>query len=532
MTFTQAVMPGRNNLLLLLPLELLLSISSYLSNRDLKNLRLTCASLRDRVLLRLDRVFLSPNGRNIEVFRAIASHETYRRRVVEIIWDEARLIDWPPKNARSSNASLMASQTGVWYAHIACNCEDCACNTPEGCPAWFTHICRENIADLIRRIPYSVKQQNHIAKAEQVAADLPLRQSWIYYKGLLETQKVALRSGADIKAFKFGLKQFPALKKITTTSAAHGWLFSPLYETPMIRDFPRGFNYPIPRGLPFSYHQDIPLKPGARSFKAEKIRKDQWRGFQTATRLLALGQDHHVSELVVDVNQLRNGLSYHIFNEPCREYDNLTTLLRRPGFSRLDLAVFVGKQTSENWSSSRLSRLHEALACAPELQHFSICTDQRNSYHDSKGPISALTPLQTIFPVDRWRRLQHFGLSGFPVSQDNLLALLAALPPTLRSIEFGFLVFLKKGESHRTLLEQMRDTLGWRDRAVEERPRVSIMLKRYASIEGRSTWVGESVAEFLYGDGENPFSGNQDDIKDGMGVDRDSIHFDPVYERS
>jgi hypothetical protein len=46
---------------------------------------------KERSLLRLDRVFLSVNLRNIEVFRAIADHEEFCHRVKEVIWDDAQL---------------------------------------------------------------------------------------------------------------------------------------------------------------------------------------------------------------------------------------------------------------------------------------------------------------------------------------------------------------------------------------------------------------------------------------------------------
>lgn len=82
--------PGSSRLLKLPP-EISSTIPSHLSNRDIKSLRLTCKALCALSPLRLDRVFLSANPRNIEVFRAIADHSVLREGVVEIIWDDARL---------------------------------------------------------------------------------------------------------------------------------------------------------------------------------------------------------------------------------------------------------------------------------------------------------------------------------------------------------------------------------------------------------------------------------------------------------
>ncbi|GAM43674.1 hypothetical protein TCE0_060r18676 [Talaromyces pinophilus] len=83
--------------LICLPAELVGLIVSFLPNRDIKNLRLTCPTLGQMAQLRLSRVFLSANPLNIEVFRAIADHEEFRHNIVEIIWDDARLIEHAPE---------------------------------------------------------------------------------------------------------------------------------------------------------------------------------------------------------------------------------------------------------------------------------------------------------------------------------------------------------------------------------------------------------------------------------------------------
>lgn len=74
-----------------LPFKLWGYITSHLSNTDIKSLRLVCSKFNNEVFLRLDRVFISANPLNIEVFRNIASHDKFRYLVTEIVWDEARL---------------------------------------------------------------------------------------------------------------------------------------------------------------------------------------------------------------------------------------------------------------------------------------------------------------------------------------------------------------------------------------------------------------------------------------------------------
>ncbi|QKX60993.1 uncharacterized protein TRUGW13939_08139 [Talaromyces rugulosus] len=91
--------------LLLLPLELLTYIFDILPNRDLKSARLTCRGLGNAIRLRIDRVFISANPRNVEVARAIADDENYRRGVVEVIWDDSLLQDDGNDSADSSDDS-------------------------------------------------------------------------------------------------------------------------------------------------------------------------------------------------------------------------------------------------------------------------------------------------------------------------------------------------------------------------------------------------------------------------------------------
>ncbi len=79
--------------LVLLPAEILALVVSHLPNSDVKSLRLTCKRLHANTKLRLDRVFLSANPRDVEVFRAVADDDTFCHSIVEIIWDDAVIQD-------------------------------------------------------------------------------------------------------------------------------------------------------------------------------------------------------------------------------------------------------------------------------------------------------------------------------------------------------------------------------------------------------------------------------------------------------
>ncbi|KAK7697841.1 hypothetical protein SLS64_013094 [Diaporthe eres] len=519
--------------LLRLPAVLHDPIISHLTNRDIKSLRLTCTFFHGIARLRLRRVFISAHHRDVQVLRAVADSDTFRSGVTELIWDDARL----------SNSPHLAQ------AHDE-NVED---DTPEThdnndseVPKWFTDACKENIDDLNSRKGLDADRPEHAAQAEQLNTRLPPAACWAHYQELLREQEAVTASGADEAAFRYALQRFPSLERVTITPAAHGWLFSPLYETPTIRALPYGFNYPIPRGWPTAPDGCPPhnMRPWLADGEGE-VYKEQWCGVRAALRVLAEPQtEHRITELVLDAHHLNTGLNCRIFEHPATnaEYVNLCALLRRPGFSRLDLALALGGQEHLGWPTLRGDHLRGALAGAPDLRHFSLRTnvvpdpDARALVRGSGGNPEHHVPLGSLLPVDSWTNLRHCGLSGFHVTQADVMSLLRALPGSLRSVELSFLYFVDGGGDWRGLLGEMRDTLDWRGREAACRPAVVVGHGLIAPWCGRAVWAGrEAVGSFLYGDGPNPFGDegepapNQIVMRNGTGVVRDA--FDPSYER-
>lgn len=125
-----------------LPAELLQAVLSYLSNQDIKNLRLTNKAVKERALLRLTRVFISANPLNIQVFRAIADHDQFRHQVTEIIWDDVLL-------SRSTNRHGEEDVDDEWDPED--DGEDYDSHPDEelpppqrGVPFWFVFACRKS----------------------------------------------------------------------------------------------------------------------------------------------------------------------------------------------------------------------------------------------------------------------------------------------------------------------------------------------------------------------------------------------------
>ncbi|KAL2823033.1 hypothetical protein BJX63DRAFT_417418 [Aspergillus granulosus] len=437
-----------------LPTEIIQIITSYLPNSDIKTLRLTCKPLCNTVQLRLNRVFLSANPLNLAVFLAIANND-------------ARFVKLPPD---------------VPFHEI---------DKESGCPEWLVSECKENIENRWMRKGSNIDR--HIYRAKQIAAKMTMKQCWQYFQNLFYEQDDVISGNKDAEALRYGLPRLPALKRVTITPVAHGWIFNPLYETPMIRAFPKGFNYPIPRGWPHIPGGD--LKPAAEAWENKGARK-QFRGFGIVTRALTDYMHHQVSEFVIDVNYLDTGLNCCVFEQPSfTEYQDFATILCRPGFTRLGLALLVNNYGLARWPSFRSRYLHRALSEARGLEHISLHTNV------GPDPRAQFVPMRTVFPVDNWPSLRHFELSGLIVDKDDLVAFLATLPSTLHSVHLSFLYFPDNRGSWRELLEDMREKLDWRTRRDPvSRPKVTVGTPTQSFQIGHAVWIEQEVQAFLYGE--------------------------------
>ena len=495
-----------------LPIEILQSVLSSLPNRDIKNIRLVCRSLGNVASLRLHRVFLSPHPRDIHVFKAIAKHDVFRERVVEIIYDDARF----PRDGQFA------------HDHFAFMFADEDVLAPKGVPDLYARIYNEHVEGLKLCKGRFVERPDHIAVAKQLQSRMSALQSYRQYQKVVKEQEKVLSTLGDIKALEYGLKRFTNLKRITITPVAHGLPFRPIYETPMIRNFPYGFIYPIPRCWPeAAEHDNWPI---ARSWDIEEER-NKWRGACILLQTFAK-HPHHVTELIIDVNQLLSGLSCRIFDAPNQEYENFVSLLQAPNFSRLDLSLYVSGQEEEEWHAYRSGHLRYALSQAKNLQHVSLATSlvipncvAKPQLHNTDGS-EHFTPLRDIFPLDQWRHLRHFGLSRFIVTQDDLVEFLLEMPPTLRSVDLSFLCFLRHGGGdYRGLLGDIKTKLKWHERRDSERVRITIYIDLNPAGAGHSIDISRETEDFVYHNGSNPFtrSGNRISRSAGVGIQRYSF---------
>ncbi|KAF5967717.1 hypothetical protein FBULB1_11097 [Fusarium bulbicola] len=510
-----------------LPNELLGSLCGLLCNRDIKNLRLTCRTLGEKSPLRLNRVFISANPRNIEVLLAVANHDVFRHRVKEIIWDDAVLRKIP----------ITDGYGPCGYSGDENDSDDCAANEDkEQISRDFVRLCKDSIGLTKGRLLLNDGCQYDLEVRKQVDNLLPSRDSFAYYTDLLNQQRDVLSSNADEEAFRYAIQRFPQLRRVTLTPAAHGFLFIPLYETPMIRAFPSGFVYPIPRAWPCDDILGLGHTPDdcPEGWENDDERR-QWRGFCIVTKTLADYADKlSISELVVDSHKLPTGIDYTLFDKPNTEYDNLCRIVARPGFRRLVLSLTTGYRANfeaEDLDIYRNGRISSLLAQATDLEEvvLQMNDDLGSWFCDMEDCLS----LFDIFPVGSLSnaKLRHFGLSGLQVKQDDLISFLGQLPSTLKSVDLSFLSLVRDHGNHATMLADIRDKLGWRHRPASERIKVSISMMRNQRLKGRYVCLDKEVEEYIYGDGPPPFVATEGRIhahfKHGTGIVYDE--FDPNF---
>ncbi|KIL92357.1 hypothetical protein FAVG1_04767 [Fusarium avenaceum] len=512
-----------------LPNELVGAICALLCNRDIKGLRLTCRALGDKSPLEFDRVFISPNPRNVEVLLSVANHSVFRHRVKEIIWDDSVLMRIPSIDGDGP----------CGYSADENNPDDYAANEDkEWISRDFVRLCKQSISLTKGRLREKNRYQgeNNVVQ-EQVDNLMPSRDSLTYYTDLFYQQREVLSSGADEEAFRYALQQFPHLTKITVTPAAHGFLFMPLYETPMIRAFPSGFVYPIPRTWP----SDETLGYGCPEDCPEGWENDderrQWRGFCIVSKVLA---DHaergklQITGLVVDNHKLPTGIDYTLFDKPNAEYESLCKIVALPGFRRIVLSLTTGYRPNfdaENWDIYRNGRISSLLAKAPDLEEVVLQTN-----YDLTAWSCAIedhVSLFDVFPIEYLSsgKLKHFGLSGMQVSQHDLISFLGKLPPTLKSVNLSFLALVQGHGNHSTMLADIRDKLGWRHRPVSQRIKVSISMILNQFNKGRYICLDKEVQEYIYGDGPCPFVAREGRIDAHFGFGTGVVYdgFDPSF---
>ncbi|KAF5253155.1 hypothetical protein FANTH_1986 [Fusarium anthophilum] len=500
--------PDNLSILNRLPLELLNQVIYTLPNADIKNLRLTCSYLGNASLPRFDRVFISTNLRDIEVFTLIANHDRFRFKVTEIIYEDSRF--GHPSSSRYKE----------WNRNP---------NDPTRVPYWFRKF-YYSILSAIDTREEEFQSMSHVKEAFKTRCTLA-ESYQVYYK-LKAQQDEVLAYGRDADALRHGLLRFPNLKRVTLSPAAHGILGRPLYPTPTIRSLPEGLIYPVEQGWPTNVMEEHPLTPW------DEISKRKWRGFCVVTKEVAQHiRDNpmfQLSEFVMESRLLWTGTSCRVFDSAAsEEYRDLVTILSHPPLRRLELSFASGEESKKNWPSFRSGLLFRALSKANNLQDFRFDTGippLTRSWHNIVGYEQNGLPLRSMFPVKNWSNLRRLALSRSFVTKRDVIAFISTLPSSLESLELSFLEFFIGEGTYRNLLEDMRCNLDWRERPSSNQPKLIILVvENESNIDGVAIDLSREAMGYVYHHGENPFLEEQImEVIEGKGVPVNLL--DPMYD--
>ncbi|KAF4441427.1 hypothetical protein FACUT_2735 [Fusarium acutatum] len=499
---------GNFGILNRLHLELLNQVIYTLPNADIKNLRLTCSYLGNISLPRFNRVFISANPRDIEVFTLIANHDIFRFKVTEIIYDDSRF-----------DHSLRRR-----YEEIR---EDYGDTT---IPRYWFRSAYNSIVESIDAEEGEYQYMPHVKEAFKTRCTL--YGSYEVHSKLKSQQDEVLASGRDADALRYGLSRFPNLKRVTLSPAAHGILGRPLYPTPTIRSFPEGLIYPLERSWPKpDPHEEHPLTPW------DETAKQEWRGFCVLTKEIAQHIRENpmfgLSEFILESRQLWKGISCRIFDNPVsEEYRDLVTILSHPSLRRLELSLACGTESWQNWPSFRSGLLFGALIKAKNLQDLRFDTGilhaSRQWHNFVQDPQNGM-PLQSIFPLKQWPNLRRFALSRSFIKQRDLMAFISTLPELLESLELSFLSFFPREGTYRDLLQDMRCNLGWRERPPSNQPKLMVLVENELRKDGAAIDVSRAAMDYVYHHGENPFVEEQImEVLEGKGTPVDLL--DPMHD--
>lgn len=217
--------------LLNLPVEILHQISNQLPNSDIKNLRLTCSPAYMVFRLQFNRIFLSPHQRDIDVFCEVASSETFRHQVVQLVWDQNRFC--------FGNMGDLEGSFDILTPLDSC----------------------ELATEMVRF------QRNRIANTGCLVSDdftafgginMPVTRIGRINTDVQRGREAYEQSNNHSFAVEYHINRFPSLRRITINPSTNGWLFEPFYETSLIRSFPSHFMYDVERsGRPIERLQPV-----------------------------------------------------------------------------------------------------------------------------------------------------------------------------------------------------------------------------------------------------------------------------------
>ena len=492
-----------------LPTEMLQVICAFLSKSDLKRLRLASSELAERVELRIDRVFVSPNRANLTCFDMVLGHPRYRLQVEEVVWDDSQLEAFP---------SLQSF--------------DCAIRTQEAIERWNIHGHIDQF--LCRELYYEDEDPNYFRSPELEPEDLflpngyltdhaktlllrfdnkasrdiiarnetemmSMEDSYTLYQKLYQDEQEIMKRGLDVKALHHGLAGFPNLKRITLTTDVWKSKYSPpSYETPFFRALPSSFRKPtvwpwLP-GRPDGNKEWYAHRKHTMNQPVEHRLPFEWRAYSVIMASLVAVPHPSIEAVIIETGYGGAGISHQLFAAPNKEYDTTIEACQLLNLTKFKLVInsySTGVLGNPYLDSGLLKDLFSSMRYLEHLD-FQPNSDNRRGILDPDNVFSEAT----------LHRLKHFALRDTLMTEEGLYELIIKLRNT-ESITLDRLEIVQG--TYYNLLHRLQEYFA----GTACRPRFTIIndcdLAATFGVKG-SCLCDKDVDNFLYDNGACPFT--------------------------
>ncbi|KAF9694341.1 hypothetical protein EKO04_007557 [Ascochyta lentis] len=360
-----------------LPAEILGAICQPLTKADIKRLRLTCRELAEKVELRIDRVYISPNRANLDNLNNILNHPRHCLQVQEIVWDDAQLIEYP--TIQSFRAALTSDDREaeiILELHVKALFEAGGNNNTAfrsiGLQDFIKH--EGGLTELAKAALFN---SNDTVSRDYIASNatttMSVEESYDLYQKLYQDEKEIIKRGWDVNGLQRALTHIPNLKRITLTSEV--WRSRrcrpiPTYDPPFFRALPPGFRKPSPPpwgepGSDFEW-QDQKIAHELDQLSTEQHLPVQWRGYSIIMSCLMTNPAPTLEEFVVDAGDNGSGLPCHLFTSKNLDYSNTIRALSNMQLKRLQLPLvtFTGLVP--------VGHLYDLIVTMPHLEHLDL----------------------------------------------------------------------------------------------------------------------------------------------------------------
>jgi hypothetical protein len=362
-----------------LPTELLAIVCEQISGLEIKQLRLASKDLANKVDLRIDRVYISPNRANLEYLQNILNHPRYKGRVREIVWDDAQLDEYPTLD--SFHETILDDEREATRAienRLDDAIEAYENDSPEYGSLGHHDLFHSDgrLTDVAKEILLRYDDQFSRDMLARNAMMMSIEDSYTLYQDLYRDEQDIIKQQSDAVALHQALAGFPNLRRITITSEVwRPWHRVPRYNTPFFRSLPPGFRKPAVWPWLFSPHDARNSWAFARCDKMFKV-KDRlsaaWRGYDIMVSAMLAMTNPGIEEFIIDSGNERTGISHMVFFDEVKNFHDTVQMFQRTPLKRLKLSINTMSRTRQHPLEVMMEGLTHALAQMQHLEHLDL----------------------------------------------------------------------------------------------------------------------------------------------------------------